>query len=104
MNHEKSSEVTERPEQSSIWWRALYMLLFGVLYSVAEVVLVAVIVFQFIALLVFKSPNGRLLTFGQSLSTYIYQILSFLTFNSETHPYPFAPWPKGAPEAGDENV
>ncbi|GGK56329.1 DUF4389 domain-containing protein [Amphritea balenae] len=104
MDNSDETAVISSPEKQSIWWRALYMLLFGVLYSVAEVVLVVVIVFQFIALLVFKSPNGRLLTFGQSLSTYIYQILSFLTFNSESHPYPFAPWPKGAPEAGDENV
>ena len=39
----------------------------------------------------------RLVKLGQSLSTYIYQILTFLTFNSNEHPYPFGAWPKGVP-------
>ena len=103
MDNSDETAVTNSPEKRSIWWRALYMVLFTILYSVAEVVLVAVVVFQFVVLLVLKKANDRLLTFGQSLSTYVYQILSFLTFNSETHPYPFAPWPKGTPEQNDDN-
>jgi len=102
MDNSDESAVTNSPEKRSIWWRALYMVLFTIFYSVAEVVLVAVVLFQFIALLVFKNPNARLLTFGQSLSTYVYQILSFLTFNSEIHPYPFSRWPEGTPEQNND--
>jgi hypothetical protein len=49
--------------------------------------------------------NERLLTLGQNLSTYVYQITLFLTFNSDEHPYPFGDWPDGPPtEFDDEPV
>ncbi len=77
------------------WIRGLYMLLFAFLYSLAEIVVAAVALFQFIAVLFTGGPNQRLLTFGYSLSRYIAQILRFVTYNSELKPYPFSTWPKG---------
>jgi hypothetical protein len=41
--------------------------------------------------------NPRLLRLGQSIATYIYQIIQLLTFNSEYKPYPFVAWQKGGP-------
>ncbi len=79
------------------WKRGLYMLLFALLYSLAEIVVAAVAFFQFIAVLITGEPNQRLLSFGYSLSGYIAQILRFVTYNSELKPYPFTTWPKGAP-------
>lgn len=79
----------------SIWIRGLYMLLFALIYSIAEIVFTAVAVFQFLTALVTGRPNELLLNFGQSLSTYIYQIIQFFTFNSDEKPYPFSSWPEG---------
>jgi hypothetical protein len=76
-----------------IWRRGLYMLLFALLYSVAEVLMAAVALFQFIHKLLNGKTNLRLLTFGQSLSVFVYQIWRFLTFNSDALPFPFAAWP-----------
>lgn len=70
------------------------MLLFVVIYNIAEILMGAVAVFQFIYKLVTDNTNTQLLNFGQSLSLFIYQIWRFLTFNSETLPFPFASWPK----------
>jgi len=70
------------------------MLLFGLLYNVAEIVTWAVVLFQFIAKLITGKTNDQLLLFGRSLSLYIYEIWRFLTFNSEKLPFPFAEWPK----------
>jgi hypothetical protein len=56
-----------------------------------------VVVFQFLSQLLTRRTNQRLLKLGQSLSTYSYQILVFLTYNSEYRPYPFGAWPKGEP-------
>ncbi len=81
------------------WLRGLYMLLFSVIYWVAEMVIVAVVLFQFVHVLFNGKSNERLLKLGQSLSTYVYQIMLFLTFNSEAHPYPLGAWPKGNPPA-----
>jgi hypothetical protein len=41
--------------------------------------------------------NESVLPFGQNLSTYIYQITLFLTFNTDDMPFPFMDFPDGAP-------
>lgn len=87
-----------------VWQRGLFMLLFALIYSVAEVVIAAVVIFQFIGMLILARTNEQLLRLGQSLSTYIYEILLFLTFKSETKPYPFDKWPKGPPVADEPKV
>lgn len=80
--------------------RGLYILLFAVIYSLAELVLVAIVVFQFVSRLFTGGVNARLLEFGQQLSRYLYDLLRFFTFNSETRPFPFSPWPEAqAPES-----
>lgn len=81
----------------STWKRGLHMLLFALLYGVAEVILTAVVIFQFGSQLITGRANRRLLNLGQQLATYLYQIILFLTYKSEQKPYPFEAWPKGAP-------
>lgn len=91
-----SSELKENLTNTSTWGRALFMILFGIIYSVAEVVLTAVIVIQFLFVLFSGEKNDRLLHFGKEVSLFIYQVFLFLTFNSEEKPFPFADWPKDA--------
>lgn len=91
-------DVKDNLTSRSTWVRGLYMLLFALLYGVAEMVVTVVVVFQFAVRLFTGRPNDQLLVFGQSLATYLYQILLFLTFRSETHPFPFSPWPEGSDE------
>lgn len=93
MNDEIKQNIRER----KTWLRGLYMLLFLIFYSVAKVIIFAVIAFQFVLTLLTGKTNERLIKLGQSLSTYVYQILIFLTFNSNHHPYPFGAWPNGVP-------
>ncbi len=95
----EKGELTQNLKRGHTWVRGLYMLLFAVIYSVAEVVLVVLAVFQFISRLITNRVNERLLKLGQQLSTYLYQLLLFFTFNSEEHPYPFTAWPRGVPAA-----
>jgi len=84
-------------KEKGTWLRGFYMLLFVLLISIAKVVILAVIIFQFISELITGKTNQRLLKLGQGLSTYSYQILVFLTYNSEYRPYPFGAWPRGEP-------
>lgn len=93
------NDVTDNIKEPSIWIRGLYMLLFAIFYSLAEIVLFAVVIFQFALKLFTGETNERLRALGQSFATYIYQTIQFLNFNSEDKPYPFAAWPKGEPEA-----
>ena len=76
-----------------IWNRALYMLLFAIVYSVAEAIIVLLAIFQFVALLIAGQVNELLLRFGKNLSVFMFDILEFQTFNSEIKPFPFSPWP-----------
>jgi hypothetical protein len=92
-----SNEIKENLKRQTIWLRGLYMLMFALCYSIAEFVLIAVVVAQFSLQLFTGNNNPRLLQLGQSLATYIYQVLQFLTFNSDYLPYPFAEWPNGKP-------
>jgi len=90
-------EIRQNLRNRQTWLRALYMLLFMVIYGVVEFIITAVVLFQLFSVLFTGSTNERLLTLGQNLSTYVYQIVLFLTFNSDDHPYPLGEWPQGTP-------
>ncbi len=90
MNTENNN-MTKQPH--TIWQRGLYMLLFMFLIGVAKFITFTVVILQFLFVLFSGAPNVQLLQLGKDLSTYTYQILLFLTFNSEQHPYPFGDWP-----------
>ena len=90
-----SNDIKDNIKQQSTWKRGLYMVLFSIFYTIADFVLFSVVVFQFILKLLTGDTNDRLRKLGLSISTYIYEILQFLSFNSEQHPYPFGTWPKG---------
>jgi hypothetical protein len=91
------NEIQENVKQKSIWIRGLYMILFSLFYSLAEIVLFASVIVQFFFKLFTGETNPQLLKLGQSIATYIYQIIQFLTFKSEYHVYPLGAWPKGEP-------
>ena len=79
------------------WKRGLFMVVFAIISGVAKLVVTLVAVFQFVTVLFKGQTNDSVLPFGQNLSTYIYQITLFLTFNTEEMPFPFMDFPDGAP-------
>lgn len=83
----------------STWLRLLFMILFVVLWGISRLVILAVVVLQFFWVLFTGETNVRLGKFGLSLATYSYQIILYLTYNSEAQPFPFSDWPSGPPEA-----
>ncbi|MDP6377192.1 MAG: DUF4389 domain-containing protein [Pseudomonadales bacterium] len=88
-----TEQTTEHLKNRNVWMRAVYMLLFAFAYGVAEFIVVLVSIFQLVAVLFTGSANEPLLRFGQNLSTYVWQILAFETFNCEVLPFPFTDWP-----------
>ena len=77
----------------SLWVRLAYMLLFLLLLSFVRVILLLVIGGQFLPLLITGADIKNLRSFGQSLASWIFQIMQFLTFNSNSKPFPFDDWP-----------
>jgi hypothetical protein len=88
-----NSETREHLKNPSSWKRLLYILLFVILYNVAEMVLAVVVVLQVIMNLFTGGSNNQLLIFGKQLSRYIYAMMLYLTYNSNDLPFPFSPWP-----------
>ena len=88
------SILEENLKARSTWTRLLFMLVFVVLSAITEVVLCAVVVIQFVWRIAKGEPNEQLLELGQGLATYLFQIVRFLTFNTEELPFPFdGDWP-----------
>ncbi|HFC92217.1 MAG TPA: DUF4389 domain-containing protein [Leucothrix mucor] len=82
-------------KNSSTWKRILYMLLFSLAYSVAEFVLMTVAVVQVLIKLFTGEINENLKVLGKQTALYIYDVMLFLTFNTEEKPFPFSAWPDG---------
>jgi Flp pilus assembly protein TadB len=90
--------VKENLKTRSTWLRLFFMFVVVLLYSVSRVVVSLVVLLQFFWVLFTGETNKPLEKFGQSLATYTYQIIRYLTFNTEERPFPFdLDWPAGPP-------
>lgn len=90
----EKSELSDRLLSTDHWLRFVFMVLFAFVACVASYVVAVLIVIQFIFALVTGEGESRLRSFGGSLSTYLFQILQYLTYNSEEKPFPFKDWPE----------
>ncbi|WP_263142887.1 DUF4389 domain-containing protein [Pseudomonas sp. RIT-PI-AD] len=95
------SEPRDGQHSETLLLRILWMVIFVIVWQVAELVLVAVVLLQLGHRLIYAAPNAGLLGFGDSLSQYLAQIGRFGTFNTERKPWPFADWPAPRPVDGD---
>jgi len=95
---QQSKLVQENLKRGSTWLRLFFMFVVVILYSASRVVVSVVVLLQFFWVLLSGETNKSLENFGQSLATYTYQIVSYLTFNTEERPFPFdLDWPVGPP-------
>lgn len=94
----EGTPLKENVKAHSTWLRLFFMIVVTALYAVSRVVVGMVVVLQFFWVLFTGNANPLLENFAQSLATYTYQIIRYLTFVSEERPFPFdADWPIGPP-------
>ena len=86
-------KVVNNLKSESRWLRLVFMLLFAVVAYLAAGVVVLLAFAQAVHGFFSGEPNLRLIKFSASVNRYIFQITSFLTYNSDVKPYPFADWP-----------
>lgn len=87
--------LEENVKSRSTWLRLFFMVVIALLYGVSRIVVGAVVLIQFFWVLFTAETNPNLLRFGQQLATYTYQIVRYLTFNTEERPFPFdLDWPQ----------
>lgn len=75
------------------WIRGLYMVLFLIAYSVSETILAVIVIIQFIFKVTTNSLNEQLKKFSFKMNLYVFQILQFVTYQTEEKPFPFMEFP-----------
>jgi Domain of unknown function (DUF4389) len=76
--------------KGSIWMRGLMMLIFAILIGLAQTVLGALTIVQFV-LMVFDNgkPNAQIASFGKTLGGWLAKAAAFQTAQTEAKPWPF---------------
>ncbi|MBT4885145.1 MAG: DUF4389 domain-containing protein [Legionellales bacterium] len=74
--------------------RLIYMVILIVIHTFLRPVIIGVGILQYLHVLIKKSKHPTILSFGHSVAQYTYEIVSYVTFNTEDIPFPFSSWPK----------
>jgi hypothetical protein len=90
----ETRDFQEHIKSRTTWLRLLFMLILIFLYGVSRIVVGVVVLLQFFWVLFTGETNERLKGLGQSLAMYTYQIVRYLTYNTDSRPFPFDDdWP-----------
>ena len=84
--------------------RGAFMLLFFVAARCVGVLVCLITLFQFLCVLIASKPNGNAKRFGKDLSLYAAEIIQFLSYNTDTKPWPYSPWPEEKPLIQESTV
>ncbi|MFB0704773.1 DUF4389 domain-containing protein [Pseudomonas protegens] len=87
------NDTNSEAKYESILLRVLWMLIFVLVWQVAQFLLGALVLVQLIYRLIYGAPNAGLMNFGDSLSQFLAQIGRFGSFHTEQKPWPFTDWP-----------
>lgn len=94
-----SGKIEKNLKSRATWLRLLFMCIFGLLGSLASLVVSVVVVLGFLMVLFTGEVNRELRELGQGIASYLYQIVRYLTFNTDDKPFPFGEsWPSEATE------
>ena len=74
--------------------RGLQMLIFVILFAVAETVLALIALLQFGWMLATGAPNPALARFGRSFAPWLAAVGAFQAGATEDKPFPWSEWPK----------
>lgn len=99
---EQLDDLVENVRELSGWVRVLFVIFFiVVLHLIIGPLIVLLALAQGLFLIFTTKPNENLAGFGALLVTYVTQILNFVTFNSESRPFPFSDFPGGLVEPAE---
>jgi hypothetical protein len=88
------STLERNLSSSGTWLRLFFMLVVLLLWAVSRIVIGVVVFLQFFHVLFTGEVNDKLKHLGEQLARYSYQIVAYLTYNTEHRPFPFdLDWP-----------
>ena len=82
--------------------RLVHMIVLVITFNIAELIIGAVVVFQFLSKLLTGKANEQLKTFGAEVGIYLSSIVRFLTFETDDKPFPYSPWAGMQTGSGDK--
>jgi hypothetical protein len=85
--------IKENAKNVDTWLRGLFILVFGVIFYFLCGIIWLLVIFQFITKVITGNLNKQLEHSSGGLTQYAFQILRYITFQSEERPFPFSPWP-----------
>jgi len=96
---DKGTPIEKNLKSRSTWVRCLFICIYAALVWLASLVGAFVVVLGFFWMLFTGEVNAQLRQAGQGIASYIYQAVRYMTFNTDTKPFPFGEsWPSGAHE------
>jgi hypothetical protein len=96
MSYSQGNDDRDSPtrlDTANVLKRGLMMLLVMVCLGVAQSVLYAIAVTQFLWMLIAGERNGFLAQFGHSLGLWLAESARFLSGDTQEKPFPWRPWP-----------
>jgi hypothetical protein len=92
---EGTSDVKTNVKNVDTWLRGLFIIVYAVISYVLFWIIWLVVIFQFIMKVLTANLNPNVMNFSGGLTRYAFQILEYVTFQSEERPWPIGPWPAG---------
>lgn len=89
-----SGKIEQNLKSRTTWLRLVFMCVYGLLAGLASMVASVVVVLGFLMVLFTGEVNRELRQLGHGLASYLFQIVRYLTFNTDDKPFPFGlAWP-----------
>ena len=91
--------IEENLKSRATWIRLAFMAISALLLSVTSLVGTIVVVLGFFWVLFTGEVNRQIQQVGQSIAAYVYELIRYLTFNTDEKPFPMGgDWPSGDSE------
>lgn len=94
--------IKQNLSNTTIWFRLLFMVFFGVVLWLMLWVAGLIVLFQFLTALFTGQPNGNLHGINRSVARYVEHIFQYLLFCTDKRPFPFSAWPPVTTETATE--
>jgi hypothetical protein len=99
-----TQDKNSKDKNSETFSRVFYTILFGVIGWITLWVFCCVVLIQFGFLLITGKVNKNLKEFNKEIGLFLFDMIKYLSFQSNQKPFPFRDWPYDESEKKVENV
>lgn len=94
LHQDQDGDRRVNAETSTIWERALLLLVLGFGFGLAQSLLFVLAMTQFLWMLIGRERNRFLADFGRSLGLWMAETAWFLSADTDEKPFPWREWPR----------